>query len=377
MKKIILTCILSLILLFAIIPLSSLASSNPYPDSSQCTWHAWQKAYNMSGLSLPKWGNGSQWFAGAQNTGYRTVGPYEVPPANSIACWSGAPNGYGHVGYVINSDVNGVNIYEGNYAGTVRTHFQSYNTLRTRTPGQYLQGYIVLEDRMIVNLGDSFYAHIINTASWLHASNEPNKNVVGRVNNGALNLVWKFDRLSDGSYKITSALDGRCLEVNNFETHAGANIQTCPYSANSAQQWYIYGESAKYILKAKCTDCVLDFQGASHADGTNIQAWTRNQTEAQNIQIWKLDNDRANLSGAVNGRTVTFNWTKDIKANQYHLKIWKNEIWKGDAYAVIGDLYGLQTGYDFEPGVYQAYVDGINSVTGYYLMSNVITFTVY
>lgn len=76
------------------------AASNPYSKSSSygtnCTWYAWQMAYEKAGITLPGWGNAKDWYQDAKKAGY-TVGT--SPKANSIIVWGGWTS-YGHVGYV-------------------------------------------------------------------------------------------------------------------------------------------------------------------------------------------------------------------------------------------------------------------------------------
>ena len=148
-----------------------------------------------------------------------------------------------------------------------------------------------------VNLGDDFYAYIINTDSWLHATND-NGNVNVHQETHLPNEIWHFERLSNGSYKITSCLDGKCIEVHNFETQNGTNVEMHSYDDNSAQHWFIYGESAQYVLRAECGDNVLDLCGGAESagDGTNLQMWENNGSDAQKFQIWKLNNDEIPLN---------------------------------------------------------------------------------
>ena len=85
------------------------AATNPYnetgPYGTNCTWYAWQKAYDKAGVALPGLGDAKNWYKNAQNKGY-SVGT--TPKANSIIVW-GNWTEYGHVGYV--EKVNGNTLY--------------------------------------------------------------------------------------------------------------------------------------------------------------------------------------------------------------------------------------------------------------------------
>ena len=76
------------------------AVTNPYhqtgPYGTNCTWYAWNMAYQKAGVALPGWGNAKDWYYDAMNAGY-SVGT--TPRANSIVVWGGWTT-YGHVGYV-------------------------------------------------------------------------------------------------------------------------------------------------------------------------------------------------------------------------------------------------------------------------------------
>lgn len=110
MKKIFLT-ILLILGGFSFYLLNVDAASNPYskyskygPYNTNCTYFAWQKAYDNTGVALPGWGNANTWLDSAKKAGYETG---STPRANSIAVWKWSS--YGHVGYV--ERVNGNKIY--------------------------------------------------------------------------------------------------------------------------------------------------------------------------------------------------------------------------------------------------------------------------
>lgn len=75
------------------------AVSNPYNKDFNgeinCTWYAWQQAYDKAGVALPGWGNANTWFEFAKKAGYETG---MTPKVNSIVVWKW--NNFGHVGYV-------------------------------------------------------------------------------------------------------------------------------------------------------------------------------------------------------------------------------------------------------------------------------------
>ena len=84
---------------------------NPYFGGySNCTWSAWQIAYETTGIALPEFGRAGNWMNAAASMGY-TVS--NVPMPDSIVVWSG------HVGYVsaVSEDGSMVYVREGGYCG--------------------------------------------------------------------------------------------------------------------------------------------------------------------------------------------------------------------------------------------------------------------
>ena len=84
---------------------------NPYFGGYQnCTWSAWQIAYETTGIALPNFGSAGNWLNKAASMGYTTS---NVPVSNSIVVWSS------HVGYVsaVSEDGSMVYIREGGYNG--------------------------------------------------------------------------------------------------------------------------------------------------------------------------------------------------------------------------------------------------------------------
>ncbi len=88
------------------------AATNPYvqtgPYGTNCTWYAWNMAYEKAGVALPGFGNAKEWYNDAKNAGY-SVGT--TPRANSIIVWGGWTS-YGHVGYVERVDGNTLYVWD-------------------------------------------------------------------------------------------------------------------------------------------------------------------------------------------------------------------------------------------------------------------------
>lgn len=231
--------------------------------------------------------------------------------------------------------------------------------------------------RTPANLGDDFIAPILNKEHWKIIEN--NNGIVQTANEtGTANQLWRFERQSDGSYKISSCLDGRCLDVAYASSAAGAKICAVESNDSDAQRWYIYEESGGYILKAKCTDCVLDLHNNDPTNGNQLQTYTGNGTGAQIWAIYRGEEcllKAPTLSVHIGDTTsaTKFTWTEVYGERCYDIKIWKDKIWEGDAYHVE---WGAASGYEITlpAGTYQAYVDANNYFEC--RMSNVVTFTV-
>ncbi len=221
-----------------------------------------------------------------------------------------------------------------------------------------------------IDVGTDFYALIFNTNYWKALTVEADNNVDMRTEAISSSQVWKFVRQDDGSYVI---YNGDKVLDSTGGNLSGNNVYTYEYYAGSdAQQWYIYGTSGAYYFRSKATDCVMDVCGNYSEEGTNIQMYTYHGGSAQQFQIWKVVSELIVEPGDEEHKT-TFSWICNTAHSRSDVKIWKDELWTGDAYYIE---WGGSTpfSYALPKGTYVAYVDTV--IDDQPIMSNVVTFTV-
>ena len=75
-------------------------NDDPYPDSTQCTYRAWQLAA-QAGHKLPWFaGDATDWRQGALDDGLRVVDQLDPSVVNSVAVWHAGVGGAGDAGHV-------------------------------------------------------------------------------------------------------------------------------------------------------------------------------------------------------------------------------------------------------------------------------------
>ena len=394
MKKKLLSCCLLLAVLFACLPMNSVmaktsktkAQAFSYLNglvgqtvgSGECVAliSAYYKYLGFSPVS----GNGCDYATNAIPSGSGwTREKGGVPRPGDILVYTG---GYGHVAICESTNVAWHQNWNGRYVQKVTRNYSAGYTYG----GQYVSYWgcihVAFADEtpteQPVNLGDSFYAYIINTAAWKHLTYDNDWNITSRTETGKANQIWYFSKQSDNSYKITSVKDGRCMEVHNFGKEAGTNVHMNDYSGNSAQLWYVYGKSGAYKLRAKCTDCVLDLADNSSAEGANIQMWTSNDTPAQKFQIWKLSLPtipKPTLKVAIDNNYINnavFSWEPVDNAHYYDLRIMEN----GNIIKTIWATKDTHYNVNLPAGNYTANVAGINDNFRNYTFSGTISFSI-
>ena len=97
------------------------------------------------------------------------------------------------------------------------------------------------------------------------------------------------DNSLSGIYVISSALKTRkAIDITGGAAGAsdGTNIQTYAPNDTDAQKWeFIKNEDETYTIKNPYTEKVLDAKSAGTSEGTNIQLWTSNGSCAQKWNI--------------------------------------------------------------------------------------------
>ncbi len=222
-----------------------------------------------------------------------------------------------------------------------------------------------------VNLGDNFYAIIVNVAAWKHLHYEENGNVDLRAAQDNTRQIWKFERQSDLSYKIRSTYDGKLLDVDGAGTSKGANVQAYIDHNHDAQKWFFYGSSGHYYIRAKHSNLVLDLSDNNQDDGTNIQMWDYNGSNAQIFQVYRteLTAPVLNVIAGTSATDTQFTWSSALGTNVYNVR-----IKQGEADYSIWNVFQTKCNTKLSAGTYTAYIDACN----YTLVrkSNEVTFTV-
>lgn len=237
------------------------------------------------------------------------------------------------------------------------------------------------------DLGDDFYAVILNTACWKPITHvDDSCNIYLRTETNTANQVWRFQKQSDGAYVISSCKDGKALEMYQGKTDIKNNVSACSeFWGGNYQQWYLIPQGSGYIFLSKhYTDLnrVMDLEGGSIADGTPIQIYERNNTDAQIWSVYtgsevQLTSTSLAVTGGTSSMATHFRWDSKYGVANYNLKIWKDNVNKDispylsksyeDAFCCADDI-------DLPVGTYEAYITVNNHYQSY--ESNYVKFTV-
>lgn len=157
------------------------------------------------------------------------------------------------------------------------------------------------------------------------------------VNNKSDAQKWIIKSVGNGYYSIYSYLSGKAIDVCNFGTSNGTNIQMYYNNRTNAQKFRFIPENVGQELKdgTYCVSTalnqskVLDVAAGSMDNGANIQLYQSNGTDAQKFELKYLGNGYYSIicakskksldvyaAGTSNGTNVqqyTYNGTKAQK----------------------------------------------------------------
>lgn len=105
-------------------------------------------------------------------------------------------------------------------------------------------------------------------------------------NGGGTNQIWRVYGVGNNYYKLQSKHSGKVLDVFNFSLVDGGNIVQWDYTGGSNQQWsFSEPEAGYYIITNRNSGKVIDVENASTANGANIQQWTSNGNNCQRFKL--------------------------------------------------------------------------------------------
>lgn len=140
------------------------------------------------------------------------------------------------------------------------------------------------------DIGDDFYACLYNPKSECQLTNSDNNVILNPTTNDA-NQLWHFERESDNGYKITSFVDGTCLDSEDGEYANDTNVQTFRDNGTEAQRWYFIDIGlGHYSIRTKLGNAYIDAYTPHGViePGTNIQLYTPQNSDAQVFCVDKV-----------------------------------------------------------------------------------------
>lgn len=348
---------------------------NVFQYSIQCCGFAKKLAYDAYGSYCTNW---------AVSYDINSIKPGDVMHYFG----AGADSKYGHWVFVIGVEGDSIMVGECNLynapcqirwgniisksAVTVEKIYSAPSELITSEPLWY-------ESLTPANFGDMVYATIESTVSGRSLVPEDDGNVVIRDASSISDparYTWKFQRDSQGWYRIVNMYNSKSLDLFDAETTSGTNVQTFNSWDTHAQKWYVYCLDEAFCLRPIESKCVLDVaEGLGH-EGNNVQIYENNGTTAQRFTINPVIVPAAStlsVNANVEGVPVAFNWTSANNAVSYQLEIVNSEADSSQTYTMPAEITSYEL--DLEAGKYKASVYTCRN--GYRILSNTVSFTVY
>lgn len=120
----------------------------------------------------------------------------------------------------------------------------------------------------------------------------------GNTANGTNAIIWpsnnqdnqKWRLVPVANYKITNPASGKVVDIHNQNGVVnGSNIEINSYNGGPDHKWRLISNAdGTFQIVSAAFGKALDVASGGTADGTNVQAWQRDLTNANGNQKWKL-----------------------------------------------------------------------------------------
>lgn len=172
--------------------------------------------------------------------------------------------------YYLDNNGDLKNAFGSNYKNAI-IHFSSYGINEKRATAAP------------ANLGSKFEARITDKNEVVSVVYNGSNVLLGATAQATNSQIWVFERQSSGAYKITNKSSGKVIDLSNASVNNGSNIQTYTSNNSDAQRWNLFEiVPGKYVISSVIRSAkVLDISGGSIMSGTNIQLYGYNGSAAQ------------------------------------------------------------------------------------------------
>ncbi len=137
------------------------------------------------------------------------------------------------------------------------------------------------------DFGEVFYGKIRNHISGWYLTND-NGNAAGMGEQADSSQFWKFERQDDGSYQITSLLDGSCLGVeDSAQDGSDSNVLTWEDNAGENQRFSFYKIGNVFYFRPQCSESALEMDLNNRPGNVSVAEFAENR-EQQKFEIEEL-----------------------------------------------------------------------------------------
>ena len=164
-------------------------------------------------------------------------------------------------------DETNIHLYGLNYSAAQAFYIEKVDDIDTSSDAYFDQVGPITQPK--------FYANLTFGSRALAADN-------GNVCIKANRQYWCFEPQANGTYKITNSSNGKVLDIAAAKMENGTNVQMYDSNDTNAQRWYIYMKNGKAILRSAVNKkFVIDIHGGEDLENRNVHIYTYNGSAAQ------------------------------------------------------------------------------------------------
>ena len=140
-------------------------------------------------------------------------------------------------------------------------------------------------------------------------------------------------KVERAKYRIVSRHSGLCLDVTAANTANGTNVQQYTPNGTDAQAWYISfnADDSTYVITSALNGKAIDVTGWSTENGGNIIMWDNNNTNNQRWYITSIDNGYSFFINKHSNKAIDVaDWSTGNGGNihQWDYSAQANQQWK-------------------------------------------------